>query len=140
MYCYVKKTKKDAIIPSKAHPSDTGYDLTVVDVVKTVGNVTLYGTGIQLCPPEGYYFELVPRSSVIKTGYIQANSIGIIDYSYRGEVMVPLLKIDPSAEDLRLPYRIGQLVLRQLIPCTMKEVDSLDDTERGSGGFGSTGN
>ena len=140
MDCYVKKTKLNAVLPSKSHENDTGYDLTVVDIVKETGNVILYGTGLQIRPPKGHYFELVPRSSIIKTGYIQANSIGVIDYGYRGEIMVPLLKVDREANDLDLPFRIGQLVLRKLLHCKMCEVDDLEETERGSAGFGSTGN
>ena len=82
---------------------------------------------------------MVGRSSISKTGWALANSIGIIDSSYRGSIIVALIKTDPSALELQLPCRIVQIIPRQLILMEAIEVDSLDDTERGEKGFGSSG-
>lgn len=133
------KTKENAVPLQKSRISDSGIDVTIIDVVKEFGNTKLYGTGIKVSPPYGYYFDLVPRSSIIKTGYMLANSVGIIDRTYRGEIMVALTKIDETMPDIELPSRIAQLILRPIEHVKLVEVESLDDTNRGSGGFGSTG-
>tara|TARA_Y100001938_G_scaffold147380_1_gene228430 strand:- start:1139 stop:1612 length:474 start_codon:yes stop_codon:yes gene_type:complete len=139
MECKVKRTREDAIIPKKAHRTDTGYDLWVLDKHKELDNgVVMYSTGLQVEPPSGFYFEIVPRSSIIKSGYIQANSIGVVDSGYRGELFVPLLKVDKDSPELELPKKIGQLVLRQVLTCEFVESGSLHQTQRGEGGFGST--
>lgn len=127
-----------AVLPRKAHPSDAGFDVTVIGIEREMGPVTLYKTGIAVKPPAGMYFELVPRSSISKTGYMLANSIGIIDPEYRGEILVPLRKVNNHAPVLELPQRIAQLLPRTSPPVRFKTVDALDDTARGSGGFGST--
>lgn len=101
------------IPPHKTRPSDSGFDLNLVSINKTVGKVTLYGTGVSVQPPAGYYFDLVPKSSIINSGYIMANGVGIIDQGYTGEILVPLLKIDPCAPDLELPCRMVQIVPRR---------------------------
>ncbi|HEU5075560.1 MAG TPA: hypothetical protein VFU02_15315, partial [Polyangiaceae bacterium] len=107
--------------------------------VKRFGSTVLYGSGIQVAPPAGWYFDVVPRSSIIKTGYIVANSVGVIDRSYRGEVMVPLVKIDPDAPELVLPARVAQMIPRPIVHMQIRAVGSAGTTQRGSGGFGSTG-
>lgn len=135
---YFFKTKKDAILPFKERVSDSGYDLTLLSLEKKVGEVELYDTGIKVTPPFGYYFDLVPRSSIIKSGYILANNIGIIDRSYLGAIKVPLIKIDKSKPDLKLPNRLVQIIPRKAIHFNIIEVDSLENTSRGDGGFGST--
>jgi dUTP pyrophosphatase len=68
-----------------------------------------------------------------------ANSFGVIDRAYRGEILVPLIKLDPQAPDLELPCRIAQLIPRPIVHVEWVLVDNLDETERGEGGFGSTG-
>ena len=134
-----KKTIENAIAPCKSSPIDSGYDLTVLYVVKKIGKVTLYGTGITIQPPFGYYFDMVPRSSIIKSGYMLANSVGVIDQGYTGEIMVPLIKIDENTPDLILPNRIVQLIPRKWHHMQMLETCELSQTNRGSNGFGSTG-
>ena len=139
MECYVKKLREDAVIPHKAHETDTGYDLWILDKHKELDNgVVMYSTGLQIQPPWGLYFEIIPRSSIIKSGYIQANSIGVVDSGYRGELFVPLYKIDKNSPDLELPKKIGQLVLRCINTCEFIERDKLHKSHRGEGGFGST--
>ena len=133
------KSSPDAVTPTKGHRSDSGYDLTLLKVHKKIGNVTLYDTGIQVCPPCGYYFDLVPRSSVIKSGYMLANSVGVIDADYRGNIYVPLIKLDESMPDLELPKRLMQLIPRKVSQFEMEQVETFEETARGDGGFGSTG-
>lgn len=132
------KTREDAFPLKKERISDSGYDITLLGVIKQIGEVTMYSTGIKISPPHGIYFDLVPRSSIIKTGYILANNTGVIDRSYRGEIMVPLIKIDKSMPDLPLPSRIVQLIPRLIPHIELIRLDSLEETPRGAGGFGST--
>lgn len=133
------KTLENAVSPYKAHITDTGYDLCIVKKVKEENGMILYDTGIAVQPPLGYYFELVGRSSISKTGYIVANSIGIIDASYTGSLKVALIKVNKDAPDIQLPARIVQLIPRQLVHLDAIQVDDLNDTTRATGGFGSSG-
>lgn len=125
--------------PAKAHASDSGYDVTLIEAGRRAGLVQFFRTGLKIQPSFGWYFDLVPRSSITKTGYILANSVGIIDRTYVGEVLVPLIKLDPAAPDLELPARVVQIIPRPIIHAEFVEVSSLEDSRRGSGGFGSTG-
>jgi len=135
----VNKCKKNAVLPSKVRQSDSGYDITIIDIVKDMGDTKLYGTGIKVQPDYGWYFDLVPRSSISKTGYILSNNIGIIDQEYVGEILVALTKIDKSKPDIQLPCRIAQIIPRPVIQMKVNEVDELQETDRGTAGFGSTG-
>jgi dUTP pyrophosphatase len=131
--------EKGAIFPTKAHPSDIGYDLTAISVFKKVSsNITLFDTGLIVSPPEGYYVEILPRSSISKTGYMLANSVGVIDPSYTGKLLIALIKIDQEAPDISLPFTRCQLVLRLAHKSVMVQVNSFEETIRGSGGFGSS--
>lgn len=153
-------TDERALPPRKAHDSDAGYDLVLIDVFKKMmpecgrgllsrlaawltsaftSDVVLYETGVAVQPPDGFYFELVPRSSIVKSGYMLANSVGIIDSSYTGTIKVPLRKCCWWAKDLELPSRLVQLVLRPQIEALGLRVAEFNQTVRGSGGFGSTG-
>lgn len=133
------KCKKNAVPPAKFRASDIGYDVTIIDIVKDLGETKLYGTGIKVTPDYGWYLDLVPRSSIIKTGYVMTNSVGIIDRSYNGEILVPLAKIDKNLPDIELPCRIAQLIPRPIINFDFIEVEDLETTERGDKGFGSSG-
>jgi deoxyuridine 5'-triphosphate nucleotidohydrolase len=129
----------DAIPPKRAHASDAGYDLTLLECTSIKGMLYMFDTCVSVKPPHGFYFDMVPRSSLSKTGYILANSVGVIDPSYQGTIKVPLLKIDPSAPDLELPNRYVQLIPRRTYFMTSKDVLKWDyTTERSDGGFGST--
>lgn len=132
---------KEAIIPTKAHASDVGYDLSVIKVFKQISKaITMYDTGIIIIPTYGYYFEVYARSSLSKTGYILANSVGIIDGSYSGSIKVALIKIDNTMPDIKLPFKGMQLVLRKMIHFELNNAPTseLVKTSRGDGGFGST--
>ena len=126
------------IPPYKTRPSDSGFDLNLIGIRKKIGDVTLYGTGVSVEPPSGYYFDMVPRSSIMKSGYMLANSVGIIDQGYTGEIMVPLIKMDPDAPDLQLPCKMVQLIPRKWFPLYPVAADTLQESSRGEGGFGST--
>jgi len=128
-----------AVVPHKQRASDSGYDLTLIAERKRVGAVRLYGTGLIVDPPAGYYFDVVARSSIIKTGHMLANNVGIIDRAYRGELMVPVIKVDPAAPDLELPNRLAQLIPRPIVHFRVSVQSSLTSTSRGAGGFGSSG-
>ena len=129
------RTIPDAKAPQKERFSDSGYDLHLMELKKQVGNVYYYDTGIQVQPQAGYYFELVGRSSIAKSGWTLANNIGIIDASYRGPIIVALIKTTPDAT-LTLPNRLVQLIPRKLILMDSIEVESITKTERGDTGFG----
>lgn len=133
------KVAENAVAPFKGRVSDSGYDLTLIGKVKEVGNVTFFDTGIQIQPGFGWYFDLVPRSSISKTGYMLANSVGVIDRTYTGNVLVPLVKVDQNMPDLELPARVVQIIPRPIVHGQWQQVDSFDATERGAGGFGSSG-
>lgn len=134
-----KKVLSEAIAPSKAHFSDSGFDLHLVKKLHSVGNVTYFDTGIAVQCPRGYYFEVYPRSSMTKTGYMLANSVGVIDYGYTNSIIIGL-KRDDSCSEITLPARLVQIIPKRLTLMTSKEVTSFSETTRGGGGFGSTGN
>ena len=133
-----KRCTERAVVPSK-RIIDVGYDLTITSIYKKVSeSITMYETDIALDIPTGYYVELVPRSSMSKTGYVLANSVGIIDPSYTGSVKVPLIKVDKSMPNLKLPVCIAQLILKPYVYAYSREITEIKDTTRGEQGFGST--
>ena len=137
-----KKVDPEAVLPSKKRRSDTGLDITVIKKIKTDewGN-EWYDTGLQLEVPAGYYTELYGRSSLIKKGWQLANCTGIIDETYRNNLMCVFTRLHPDAcsMETQLPNRVCQLVLRKHEVAHAVEVDRLSNTERDKGGFGSTG-
>lgn len=137
--CKFKKVHEDAVTPFKSRASDVGYDLTVIKEVKKISDKTiLYDTGVIVQPEFGFYTKIVPRSSLVKSGYMLKNSIGIIDSSYLGTLKIALIKVDDSLPDLELPFCCCQLILDRFYHYELDEVDSFDETSRGEGGFGST--
>lgn len=130
-------------IPKKGHETDAGIDLTAMSVEQKRPDIFFFDTGISIQVSTGYYVEVVPRSSIIKTDFMLANSVGIIDPDYRGRIFLPFRYIGKSdglqaAEEL-LQQRIAQMLVRKLEACRIEVVDSLEETVRGAGGFGSTG-
>jgi len=137
----VYKTDKNAVIPSKGYEEDVGLDLTIISKIKDFNSkTTLYDTGIKIEVDEGYYTEIVPRSSISKFGYILSNNIGIIDNNYRGNLMVSLTKISDDAPEIVLPFKCCQLIIRKQIFPEIYEIEdnNLSSTTRNEGGFGST--
>lgn len=134
-----KKLRPDAVVPEQKTAFASGFDLTCIATAKVIGHrTTLYHTGLAVMPPHGYHTEIFPRSSIVKTGYILANSIGLIDNDYRGELLVALTKVDETLPDLVPPFCLTQLVLRKSESFQVELVEDLTTTVRGHGGFGST--
>lgn len=132
----------DAVLPTKAHDSDIGWDLVAIREHKVINeDIIMYDTGIVAIPPKGYYLEILPRSSISKTGWMLANSVGTIDPDYRGNLYIVLTRVVKSMPKIELPFCKCQLVLRKIEKASLVEVteEEIDVTERGSGGFGSTG-
>lgn len=128
----------NALPPSKVRATDSGYDLTLIEKIKeNEHGVEYYTTGVAVTPPFGYYFQLVGRSSITKTGYTLANCVGIIDRSYTGDIIVPLIKTSKNAS-LALPAKIVQIVPQLALHFFPNKVQSLIETSRLDGSFGST--
>ena len=133
----------EAVLPTRGHASDAGLDLTAVSVEMIRPGVFAFDTGISIQTDPGYYCEVVPRSSIIKTDFMLANSVGIIDPDYRGPIRVILRYLGEGEGAFEagglVGNRIAQLIVRRVEPVDVVEVTSLDETPRGAGGFGSTG-
>lgn len=129
----------DAVMPSK-RIVDVGYDLTIIALTKQINDTTaMYETFVSLTIPLGYYVELIPRSSLSKTGFIMTNSIGIIDPCYTGTLKVCLTKVSNDCPKIVLPMRVAQLILKPYVfSYEYNDTGSKIETVRGSGGFGST--
>ncbi len=130
-----------AVMPSK-NIADVGYDLTAVAIAKQLSPMTcLYESFVVAHIPLGYYVEMVPRSSLSKTGYMLANNVGIIDPGYTGTLKIALIKVDQSMPDLVLPARVCQIILKPYIVSESYDATYINSlsTSRGDGGFGSTG-
>lgn len=138
MLIKIKKLDENAHLPYRASPSAAGYDLTSVSYSFGEGNVVTYHTGIALEIPEGYAGFLFPRSSIYKTGMSLANSIGVIDSDYRGELMLKYY-VNDWETIYKKGERCGQLVILPIPQYEFSLVEELSDTGRGEGGFGSTG-
>lgn len=135
-----KKLNQDAVIPAKAHPTDAGFDLTCTSVDEDhVRDIVTYGTGIAVEIPRGYVGLVFPRSSVYKVQLQLSNSVGVIDSGYRGEITFKFRIVHPHIRRYGLGERIGQLVIIPYPEIEFEEADSLEDSDRGTGGYGSTG-
>lgn len=131
-------------LPEHAHSSDAGLDLRANESLnlRAGGGRALVPTGIAIAIPDGYAGFIQPRSGLaFKHGVTVLNSPGLIDSGYRGELKVLLINTDPDLDfQIERGERIAQLVIQRYESVTLVEVDSLaDDSERGVGGFGSTG-
>ena len=128
--------------PSYAHPGDAGADLfTTVDVTLAPGERAMVPTGIAIALPEGYVALVHPRSGLAaRHGVSIVNSPGTVDAGYRGEIKVMLVNLDPATSvTLSRGDRIAQLVVQRFETASFVEVDALPESERGAGGYGSTG-
>lgn len=129
-------------VPRYAHPDDAGADLmTTVDVTLAPGERQLVPTGVAIALPPGYVGLVHPRSGLAaRHGLTVVNAPGTIDAGYRGEIKVCLLNTDRETPvTLRRGDRIAQLVVQRFEAARFVEVDSLDESARGTGGYGSTG-
>jgi len=139
-----KKLDEKAVMPKKAHSTDAGMDMVAISRTETDQYVS-YDTGIAMAIPEGYMGLLFPRSSISKKDLVLANSVGILDSSYRGSISFRFKTLNENSDSLvRLAYekgdRIGQLVIMPFPDIELVEAKELDETERNGGGYGSTGN
>ena len=136
-----KKVHPDAVLPSYAHPSDAGMDVrSVEDLVLAPGKRALVHTGLVMLLPPLYEAQVRPRSGLaLKHGVTVLNTPGTIDSGYRGEVCVILVNL--GEEDFRVCKgdKIAQIVIAPVTQPEIVETDVLDETDRGAGGFGSTG-
>ena len=150
-------TNKLEYKPVQANEHAIGIDVYAVSVeYNSEHSVYVVGTGIAIQPNEGMWTEIVPRSSLYKKGFMLANSVGIIDPDYRGEVKMMLVRTPAAYEsdivgtqfgarkisvhtELLIGQRVGQLIMRPILQSPISFVSELTETERGAGGFGSTG-
>jgi len=129
-------------LPGYARPGDAGADLRCTEPVELEpGERRLVGTGVRIALPENQVGLVTPRSGLAaKAGLSIVNSPGVIDSGYRGEIKVCLINLDPTrAIRLEEGDRIAQLVVLPYSTAVFRPVDALDETERGAGGYGSTG-
>ena len=137
----IKKLHPDAVIPVYSKPGDAGLDLTATSIDDdSYGNI-IYGTGLAIEIPEGYVGLLYPRSSNSKTDLYLTNHVGVVDSGYRGEIMFKFRPVNgiEDAYIYAVGDRIGQLIIMPYPSIKFIETEELSDSDRGEGGFGSTG-
>lgn len=149
----IKKLHQDSVLPNYAKQGDAAMDLTAVSKEMDDEGNFVYGTGLAFEIPSGYVGLLFPRSSNAKKDLILSNSVGILDSGYRGEVMfkfkpqkIKQMIIDENYEVKYHPHsvynigdRVGQIIIIPYPEIQFEEVEELSKTERGEGGYGSTG-
>jgi len=137
----IKKLHPDAVIPVYSKPGDAGLDLTATSISSDSYDNIVYGTGLAIEIPEGYVGLLFPRSSNSKTDLYLTNHVGVVDSGYRGELMFKFRPINGivDASIYAVGDRIGQLMILPYPSIKFVETDELSDSDRGEGGFGSTG-
>jgi dUTP pyrophosphatase len=141
----IKALNEDAMIPSKAHKDDFCYDLTATSVEEVAPNVYKYGTGIALQydtyqnPDFCSGFEIRSRSSVWKTGMVLSNSVGTVDQGYTGELFLVFYHVMPNMPKYEVGDRIGQIKISFTSELNFVKVTEFNETERGEGGYGSSG-
>lgn len=136
---FFAKNHKDAVIPTRAHASDAGLDLTACETVYLKPwSRSLVNTGLQVQLPDGTYGRVAPRSGLSVKKSLDVGA-GVIDRGYRGVVKVCLINSSSEPVTVSQGDRIAQLVIERISECDVEEVDNLDDTDRGTGGFGSSG-
>ena len=144
----VKKLNENAVIPFKTYERDFCYDVVAVSEEEVAPNVWKYGIGLAFQIDRDSLFghrylnlsiDLRPRSSVWKTGMVFSNCEGTIDELYTGEVFAVFYHVFPNMERYKVGQRIGQIKIGITTPIEFIVVDELDETERNSGSYGSTG-
>lgn len=150
----IKKLHNDSKIPTKGSPGAAGWDLYAYSVdnafahmgsietshVVKPGETVIVHTGISAQCPHGCFLAVYARSGLgIKYGIVPSNCVGVIDEDYRGEIMVALYNHSNKNFEFKLGDRIAQMILQEYKDYDLDIVDNLDETERGSGGFGSSG-
>lgn len=137
----VKKLHPNAVIPSYSKVGDAGMDLTITREIENTTFCVSYGFGIAMEIPKGYVGLVFPRSSVRNQDLILSNCVGVIDSGYRGELQATFKKTEGLDS---MKYKVGergaQIIILPYPQVKMIESEELSNTERGEGGFGSTGN
>ena len=138
------KLHPNAVTPTKAHSSDAGFDLVAISM--TVNDYIEYDTGIAVEIPDGYVGYVFPRSSISKYCLSLCNSVAVIDSNYRGSIKLRFSEVltNPNEGVRRTSFygvgdKVGQLIIMPIPKIELEEAASLTKTDRGSGGFGSTG-
>lgn len=149
MKILVKRLNEKAKLPYQTYPSDFCYDVVATSCEEVAPNVYKYGLGIAMMmdPRERNFIhdkiktciEFRPRSSVWKTGMVLSNCTGTIDEHYRGEICAVFYHVMPKMPKYEIGDRIGQVYFNTAVSVDWEEVDTLDTTDRGEGGYGSTG-
>lgn len=138
-----KKLYNSTKLPVKGSLHAACYDAHAANISFDKNNSVVIGLGFATKIPDGYKGVIVPRSGFTKTNWVMNNGIGIIDSDYRGEWMMKIKPIDGRIYETPLPFTIGdrccQIYFEKVLDVEFVEVDELEATERGTGGFGSTG-
>lgn len=136
-----KRIHPDAVLPAYAHKSDAGMDVrSVADIVIAPGKRALVPTGLVMLLPPGYEAQVRPRSGLaLKNGVTVLNTPGTIDSGYRGEVGVILANFGDTDFVVQKGDKIAQIVIAPVTQPDIVESETIDSTDRGAGGFGSTG-
>jgi dUTP pyrophosphatase len=136
----IKKINPNAVIPKYAKDNDAGLDLVATTIKENTTFQITYGLGIALEIPDGFVGLIFPRSSIRNTELILSNSVGVVDAGYRGELQATFNKSNGLDS---IAYKVGDRVCQLIIIphpiIELEEVSELTNTERGDGGFGSTG-
>ncbi len=144
MLIKIKKLRPEAQIPSSGSQYAAGYDLYAClpegDVTIAPHSTAKIGTGLSMAVPEGYFGAIFARSGLAtKEGLRPANCVGVCDSDYRGEYIIALHNDSDTSRSITHGERIAQLVVMPYLPVEFEECGTLPETERGAGGFGSTG-
>lgn len=140
MRTYIKKLHPNAVIPTYSKKGDAGMDLVATEIINEEAFQITYGLGIALEIPEGFVGLIFPRSSIRKYDLSLTNCVGVIDSGYRGELQATFRKEKGVAsKKYEVGDRIAQIMIIPHPEVTFIETDELNNTERGDGGFGSTG-
>lgn len=136
----IVKLVPEAVVPSYAKPGDAGLDLVAISMKETDLYIE-YGLGLAMAIPEGYGGFILPRSSLSNYHLVLANHVGLIDSGYRGEITARFKKTNegPNAKYYKVGDKICQMVILEVPKIKFQLVDSLSTTERGTGGYGSSG-
>lgn len=136
----IKKLSSLAVSPWKAHLTDAGFDLYATSKHYDENGNVVYGCGLAFEIPEGYMGLVFPRSSNARTSLLLSNSVGVIDSGYRGEVTAKFKSITPLHErEYQIGERFAQIIFLPIPNVELEVVDELSDSERGIGGYGSSG-
>lgn len=140
----IKKLRENAHIPTRGSEKAAGYDLYAAleteSIVIAPHTTEKIGTGLAIAVPDGYFGAIFARSGLAaKQGLRPANCVGVADSDYRGEYIVALHNDTDNEKVIENGERIAQLVIMPFLSAEFSEVEELDDTDRGAGGFGSTG-